>query len=279
MLPPAVAASVRSRLHVSRTRSRRSRLHMLAPEPPRELGHRLARDRLDRHAVAAECERDRLRPGTVGEQQASLRAEQRNVDAGRWARSPRQPRWHTTTLSQSESRPSTKPGPRPSSVCSRTPARQTLGRRIAGVDPAAAARLRRGVLSRQFRLQPVLAAAAARDELLSRRPERVEDDRAEPKGALGFDDEPAAPTDDRRDVVRRCHEGGALRQYLLRLARRLGRLFRSGDSFGSSRGTGASSGSIVCMRRGSPMSMPLISSVRPFRRRLPPRASRALLSA
>jgi hypothetical protein len=33
---------------------------MLAPEPPRELGHRLARDRLDRHAVAAERSQDHL---------------------------------------------------------------------------------------------------------------------------------------------------------------------------------------------------------------------------
>src|SRR4029434_11320383 len=55
--------------------------------------------------------------------------------------------------------------------CSRTPARQTLGRRLAGVDPAAAGRLRRGVLSRQLRLQRVLAAAAAPDGVLPRRPE------------------------------------------------------------------------------------------------------------
>jgi hypothetical protein len=84
------------------------------------------------------------------------------------------------------------------------------------------------VPSRQLQLQPVLAAAAARDQLLPRRPERVVDDRAEPKGAPGFDDEPAAPAEDRRGVVGRCHESGALRRYLLRLARRLGRLFPFG---------------------------------------------------
>lgn len=33
---------------------------MLAPEPPRELGHRLARDRLDRYAVGAERSQDHL---------------------------------------------------------------------------------------------------------------------------------------------------------------------------------------------------------------------------
>src|SRR6266567_4358078 len=84
------------------------------------------------------------------------------------------------------------------------------GGRLAGVDPAAAVRLRRAVPSRQLQLQPVLAAAAARDQLLPRRPERVVDDRAEPKGAPGFDDEPAAPAEDRRGVVGRCHESGAL---------------------------------------------------------------------
>src|SRR4029453_12937535 len=70
--------------------------------------------------------------------------------------------------------------------CSRTPARQTLASRLAGVDPAAAGRLWRGVLSGSSGFNLYSLAAAARDELLPRRPERVVDDRDGPKGALRF---------------------------------------------------------------------------------------------
>src|SRR4029453_9018410 len=163
--------------------------------------------------------------------------------------------------------------------CSRTPARQTLGRRLAGVDPAAAGRRGRGVLSRQLRLQRVLAAAAARDELLPRRPEGVVDDRAEPKGALGFDDEPAAPADDRRDVVRRCHEGGALRRYLLRARAEARPALPAQATRPVARAAPDPRAARPCACGWLADVHGLISSVRPFRRRLAPRASRALLSA
>jgi hypothetical protein len=132
---------------------------------------------------------------------------------------------------------------------------------------------------RQLRLQPVLAAAAASDELLPRRPERVVDDRAEPKGALGFDDEPAAPADDRRDVVRRCHEGGALRRYLLRARAEARPALPAQATSPVARAAPDPRAARPCACGWLADVHGLISSVRPFRRRLPPRASRALLSA
>jgi hypothetical protein len=97
-------------------------------------------------------------------------------------------------------------------------------------------------------------------------------------GALGFDDEPAAPADDRRDVVRRCHEGGALRRYLLRARAEARPALPAQATRPVARAAPDPRAARPCACGWLADVHGLISSVRPFRRRLPPRASRALLS-
>jgi hypothetical protein len=131
------------------------------------------------------------------------------------------------------------------------------------VDATATALNRRGVRRHRWAERPVgpLTETAEGDRLGPRLPDHPVAWRAEAKGALDFDHEPATPADGRYDIVRCAHpvqrvgpgtcSGSA--------GASAGRSC-SGASSGSSRGTGSSSGSTVYVRRGSPISIALIAN-------------------
>jgi hypothetical protein len=182
--------------------SRHSRFPVLALQQTGELSHRRTGDKLDRHPVCAQRERQLLSvgsaPGEEGEAAppAEREVELRRVGAG----------CAPAMLALDDPPPQEDSADDGADRLTRRAAAADEARRrfdrARGVKPALAVGLRRRVQGWRGRPPPVAVSLAAGDRCTPRQPDGAVDGRAEAEALPARDDEPTPPADDRLRVVR-----------------------------------------------------------------------------
>ena len=231
LIAAAVARRVGVRLRPARGDARRLRSPLLALQLAGELPHRGTGDQLDRDAVRAKRERQPLGIGTSpGEEGQMTVPAQRKVEPRRVGVT-RAPAMLALDHAPPERDLADDGANR---LAQRAATLDVPGRRLdrgGGVEAAVAVGLRRSMQGWKGRSPPVGVSVAEGERLVPRQPDAAVDGRAEEDAAPAWDEEPAAPADDRLGVVGEVRGLGPLGRYLLRLVRRpdrllLRRLFR-----------------------------------------------------